>query len=119
MTIESIFEAVVTKLFYYTLTQKKLLKELLLSFHLHFYCRMIVCFGRPSSYTPWTRRLYSKGEPSVNSEWFLQAQEFQRVSSIIVLTALKNSESREVGFAGKETVVFIGDKHYRAKFKVK
>ena len=58
-------------------------------------------------------------QPSVNSEWFLQVQEFQGVSSIIVLTALRNSESREVGFAGKDTLVFIGDKHYRAKFKVK
>lgn len=71
---------------------------------------MIVGFGPPSSYTPWTRRL-CKDEPSVNSEWFLQVQEFQRGSDNIVLTALRNSESRVVGFARKDTVVFIGDKN--------
>ena len=65
---------------------------------------MIVGLGPPSSYTPWTKRI-CKDEPSVNFE----VQEFQHVSSIIELTALRNRESRELGFAGKDTVVFIGD----------
>ena len=71
---------------------------------------MILGFGPSSSYRPWTRRI-CKDEPAINSEWFLQVQEFQRVSSIIVLTALRNSENREVGFARKDTVVFIRDKN--------
>ena len=77
---------------------------------------MIVGFGQPSSNTPWTRRI-CKDEPSVNSEWFLHVQEFQHVSGIIVLTALRNSESGKVGFARNDTVVFIGEKNTELKSK--
>ena len=73
---------------------------------------MIVCFGPSSSYTPWTRRI-CKDEASVNSEWILQAQEFQHVSGIIEEQREQGSGFRREGYGG----VYWRQKH-RAKFKV-